>query len=1040
MPITNLLWAPNQGYDIHVLRNNQTSQRLDDKIFVVEEIAANQKLEFKSGRDINSHNVPPPPEYQGLFFIPSWGPVAAQQGTSFESNGIRLDAISGEITAQPHAAPRITSFVVVANLRIRNNAGQLVDFDQSPRIMVHVHEQITRAWITPAKLTARPDVVMGISHLELKLISNKPVEKIVWHSDLSFAQSIDQFLLNHNNPFNLNNYPQGQAFILPAPVVFDNRRQFPDNDVIKIPIHLEVKYANQADPVHMTIPTHLSHLLEMGQQINDGVGNNLFEIVRVEKKRQYRASVYAIFNDDTMGDITNNHGVTWDRGAGVNPDDIAFDNDGSFEVAKTAVGKTLAIKAQLPPSLAGPGLAQVQGQVIVGDSWLNANPIAEPLPGSPIHLAADQVPNVLFIAEGFDNRDGFKKENFQRIALSVYNKLRSETKTTPWNHLFANSINAWMLFERSAESAATILYESATFHNAVLENGQPADVALPLIDLLKQGNSRLNAEGGLTIEQLVLRVGLPLPADSNAQRNAKIAEWQQLFDPAIGAGNLHVSNDVFEFWKTRLVHRNLVEERDTLCGLRCGEKPKIEPALPSNIITFNKQSRIQRVNLDLFLSRIRARSAAGDVIGEKFWGRDQTGKFGKDYGLVVFLVGGLRSIGTRDGEKGFPEGQQVNTGINVGLVDDHIALNFLGQKFNVNYPFFLWRQSAGAPSFEIVPFPVPNDIPISAFATIAHEFSHSFGLDDEYARPGKLNVTPQTRVDDVYNLQLHAALLAQNQISGERVKWRWPRIRKAGVLESVSAAGNTVTVRLKAGHATQFLVGEEVRLRQRDILKTPLANLSSPELKVFSKNENDSTVVLQALSPFNPTAFGRDSLLFLPVKAPTEDKNNPTHDKYAEVLSPLLRHQINQSHKPQTPFPCNQEDTKSEQDPVNMPSNLKRPNNHRHVIGLFSGGKEFSCGIYHPSGECIMRNEYRAVLETIAEGTRFKSREIYQFCHVCRYSLVDQIDPLQHAKIDAAYAEIYPQLGLSTLKKVVLVVLGILVVVGVGYGIKELTD
>src|SRR5262249_42249882 len=259
---------------------------------------------------------------------------------------------------------------------------------------------------------------------------------------------------------------------------------------------------------------------------------------------------------------------------------------------------------------------------------------------------------------------------------------------------------------------------------------------------------------------------------------------------------------------------------------------------------------------------------------------------------------------------------------------------------------------------------------------------------------------------------------------------------------NVAAAGNTVTVRLKAGHTTQFLVGEEVRLRQRDILKTPLANLSSPELKVLSKNENDNTVVLQALSPFNPTAFGSGSLLFLPVKAPSEEKNNPLHDKYAEVLSPLLRHRIN-SHEPQTHFPCNQEDLEGEQNPVNLPSNLSRPNNHRHVIGLFSGGKGFSCGIYHPSGECIMRREFKAVRETFVEGlglTRFQGREIYQFCHVCRYSLVDQINPLWHAKIDADYDEIYPQLGLSTLKKLGIGVLVIIGVVAVGYGIKKLAE
>jgi hypothetical protein len=380
----------------------------------------------------------------------------------------------------------------------------------------------------------------------------------------------------------------------------------------------------------------------------------------------------------------------------------------------------------------------------------------------------------------------------------------------------------------------------------------------------------------------------------------------------------------------------------------------------------------------------------------------------------------------------------VHHGIGVGLVDDHVPLNFLGAKFDVTYPFFQWRASPGAPSFEIVPFNVPNQVPIGAFATIAHELCHSFGLDDEYARPGNIAIPAGMRVESVYNLQLHQAVLDAGQISGELVKWRWPRMRKAGVIENLSAAGNTVTVGLRAGHGAQFQVNEEVRLRQRDILNTALVNLSSPGLKVSSKTGD--TLVLQALSAFSAAAFGKDSLLFLPVKAPAEEKNNPTHDVDAEVLSPLIRHHINQSHRPQTAFPCAQEDRRDQQDPVNLPANLTRPGNRRHVIALFSGGKEFSCGVYHPSGECIMRREFRAIYERVDGLTRFKNREIFQFCHVCRYCLVDRIDPRLHEKIDAAYDGSYPKVGLSFLRKAGIVVGAILLAALIGYGIKELKE
>jgi hypothetical protein len=34
---------------------------------------------------------------------------------------------------------------------------------------------------------------------------------------------------------------------------------------------------------------------------------------------------------------------------------------------------------------------------------------------------------------------------------------------------------------------------------------------------------------------------------------------------------------------------------------------------------------------------------------------------------------------------------------------------------------------------------------------------------------------------------------------------------------------------------------------------------------------------------------------------------------------------------------------------------------------------------------------------------------LYRFCHVCRYLLVDKIDPTRHALLDAEYSKVYPE-------------------------------
>lgn len=1041
MPITGFRWTTGHGCDIHILRNNQLSRRLDDTLILSEEFPAqldpdgNAKVELKTIKDINA-GLSPPPEYFRALFLPSWQPRAVQNGPLLEHNGISVNIVTGEVKAQNQGGSLITSFFIQAILELKPG-NPLPPNLQPPTITIHVHDDITKAWVTPATLTARPDVVKGISNLELKIASAKAIQKIVWRSDDTFQQDMKAFLLNPNDPFDgAANFNQGITFIFPPAALFDNRRLFPVNEVFKDPLHFEVTYVGEADPVRMTIPTHLPHLMQTGQTLADDAGNNVFEISRVEKRAQYKASVYAAFNDGTIGDLTNDHALAWDRGPGVNVDDITFDGDGAFVVAPSAVGKTLAIKARLPANLSRPGVTEATGNVRVLQSWLNANPTAERLAGSPTNLPIETIPNVLFVAEGFTS-----KPDFRSAVLSLYDKLRNGPKTTPWNHLFQNRMNAWMLFEESRETAVTLQYENVRFDGLRLADGTQGDVVLPLRDLMQFGTKKVTDNRGLSVTTLIFQVGLPLPADANAAIGPTTTKWQQLFDPNIGQNvnnnDLTFSADEFEYWK-KLSNRTLIEERDTAWGLRCGEKPKVVPDLGSNLISFNEDGRLIRSNLDLFLSRVQD-SASGALIGERLWGRDRDGKFGRDYGLVVFLVGGGRTIGTRLSEPHFPQ-KSINTGIGVGLVDNYAPLSSVDRHLDQSYPFVLWTRSANVPAIEIAPFPVPADVSIGASATVAHELSHSFNLDDEYSVINRGAITPQVKFDRVYNLQPRSELFAAGAWLGDNIKWRWPRIKKAGVLEVVATQGPPVSVTLRAGDVAQFEVNETVRLRKRDILATPRLDLASPPLKILTKDDATRIITLElvdATTVINAADFGPTSLLYVPVKAPGTGPNNPDGDVFAEVLSPMLRRRIRDS-GPQTPEPCQDlEDGEKQQDPVNLPSDLARPSEatRRRIVGLFAGGKEFACDVFHASGECVMRKE--TFLET-NRSTGLSERRTYQFCHVCRYALVDQIDPKQHLQIDKQYDGEYPQKdkGISLFWK--LLILGVLAGI-IGYVVYEAT-
>ena len=64
------------------------------------------------------------------------------------------------------------------------------------------------------------------------------------------------------------------------------------------------------------------------------------------------------------------------------------------------------------------------------------------------------------------------------------------------------------------------------------------------------------------------------------------------------------------------------------------------------------------------------------------------------------------------------------------------------------------------------------------------------------------------------------------------------------------------------------------------------------------------------------------------------------------------------------------------------------------IVGLYQGGGSYASDIFHPTGQfCMMRNDHQ---------------DYSPFCAVCRYIMVELIDPFQHSGIDLDYDDIYP--------------------------------
>ena len=137
-------------------------------------------------------------------------------------------------------------------------------------------------------------------------------------------------------------------------------------------------------------------------------------------------------------------------------------------------------------------------------------------------------------------------------------------------------------------------------------------------------------------------------------------------------------------------------------------------------------------------------------------------------------------------------------------------------------------------------------------------------------------------------------------------------------------------------------------------------------------------------------------IVYRPTRHPIPGHVEPTE---VAVLSPLVAVHISTTDrplnaKPDEPYVCVINDS-AIQEPRNLPVlPTQKPCYEPLIIGLYDGGGSFHCNVFHPGGICMMRN-------------RSVGKDNRRFCHVCRYVLVEMIDPTKHGDLDAVYAKEY---------------------------------
>jgi hypothetical protein len=681
----------------------------------------------------------------------------------------------------------------------------------------------------------------------------------------------------------------------------------------------------------------------------------------------YRFALRVQFDTGVVGDLTLHHGVRWSS-AGPSGPDANVDRFGEVQLeAADAPGVDIPITATLPASLSGgttpPATVRVRdpwdsdpdpprAKIVVGGAW----------PGT---ILPDRVPNVLVCGDGFRAADS---DAFDAIVDKIVHHLKTDKVMRPYD-LLSTSMNFWKVFKPADTLGISVRSEVYVYP----EGGRTWAVVLPAVQ-------RRPVSGKWSFTHLLYAAGLPVPADVGRADAAIRADWDAVLETVSWPANVA---EMIGSWKF-VGNRGFIDELDAFPGMSYGTPPAA--ASPDNTKLGLHDDRGGTRALKAFFRTLRAENGvtteAGKPIGD-IWFTKNFDLYDFDNTRLILLVSSLNGGRAGGGEY---------IAMSRGALGTQIAVEPVG---------------GGRVAWRLDLKDRPDKITADRCRTAAHELGHAFGLGDEYVDFDGLFPYNEAYIDDSGNLQTEGnARDTSGRLNGSEIKWKWHRIRKAAVIDGdITAEDGTFRIPLVLGHGTQFAEGDQVLLRARprgDPLRKGQKTLANSKvLRVVEALWEDAVVVEPvATIPFNDlkTEIQRDykkgSILYIPTPAP--DSVRSAAYPYAEMVAKNIQDSITSRNRPLTAVPCVRDDRevqKPDLTGVSLPGILCFKHKTQ-IVGLYSGGRQWACGIFHPTGLCVMRDHDDADTE---------------FCAVCRYVIVDFVDPLRHFEIDRDYAEIYPQ-------------------------------
>jgi hypothetical protein len=727
-----------------------------------------------------------------------------------------------------------------------------------------------------------------------------------------------------------------------------------------------------------------------------------------------RLSVLARFGDGVVADVTN-----WGATKPPVDPDVNFARVGPtrqpwLRWSSPATGAQVSVEAETGrlKSTSDAGGGDITAEVglipvapgLVATATVNCevpwgtNVDLTPLNPVSTFASMAQRTNVLILPDGFDRTE---KAKFEKLATGVVNLLSTNALTRPFDRI-GEQVNYFTAWVPSPKPGVSVLNEVQ--HGAGGREGFEVPLAAP-------------APGGgqpWTIENLIDEVGLPAPkprpdGDAGTPIGIAVANWQARFGLHITESRLRngVKNDrprnIYDDWLA-LTSRVLVDDVDSAFHMGFGSRPHLSGQQVTRSLTINPR-RSTAGDFESFLNALcLPRAAPTDpVVTPKRW------SFGAaDQGNVVVICRSARAGGAN--------------AIRLDSADNPSQAHLIGLSYDVYSDHVLDTLPSGA--IRLKPDALPRGEPSVAWVTAAHELAHSWTLLDEYKEELTVDAV-RSSVAAAANVQVRDDLLVgppagPRTLGSGAIKWRWPRVAACGVLavEPTRIDATHFVVKLRPHQALgvrpvapAFSRDDIVRLRTRPLLESKV----SDQAKVISVDPATDEVTVELLA----AAGGERDLTTFTVPAGQESillRLRIEAGRELLMVSQRVLDWIDAHHNPLNAAAGKPADRPWAQEPIskfdptparNFPkADLPRPPQlSAWIVGLYEEGAMAERDVYRPTGVCIMRQLF--IDHQVTPTVNTNKGQAYQFCPVCRYVIVDAIDPAQHGSIDRDYEKRY---------------------------------